>query len=409
MLVIGGGAAGLMAALAAAETGAKVTLLEKNEKLGKKIYITGKGRCNVTNLCDTGEFLRNVPRNPRFLYAALNAFGPGDMLSLLEKWGCGTKVERGRRAFPVSDKASDVTKALERGMKAGNVRVLLSAPVKALSISDGRVSGAVTEDGRFFPARAVVLCTGGLSYPSTGSTGDGHRMAREAGHEVTACVPSLTGLNTLEKWPAELQGLSLRNVTLTARNGKKTLYSELGELLFTHFGISGPLALECSAHLPESGQGALEIDLKPGLTMEQMEARLSREIAAAGKKRLTTMLETLLPARMAGLFPGIIGLDGQKTCCQLSAQERRRLAEGLKALPLTVTELRPFAEAVITRGGVAVREISPSTMASRKVKGLYFAGELMDVDAHTGGYNLQIAFSTGALAGRSAGLEAQNI
>ena len=409
MLVIGGGAAGLMAALKAAQAGAKVTLLEKNEKLGKKLYITGKGRCNVTNVCDTEEFLRNVPRNPRFLYAALNAFGPGDMLSLLREWGCDTKVERGRRAFPVSDKASDVTKALEKGLRALDVRVLLGTPVNALAVSGGQITGAVTEQGRLFPAKCVVLCTGGLSYPSTGSTGDGHRMARELGHSVTSCVPSLTGLNTKETWPSELQGLSLKNVTLTARNGKKTVYSELGELLFTHFGISGPLALECSAHLPESGQGTAEIDLKPGLTVEQTEARLAREIAAAGKKRLRSMLETLLPARMAGLFPGIVGLDGQKVCCQLSAAERRLLAEGLKALPLTLTGLRPFTEAVVTRGGVTVKEINPSTMESRRVRGLYLAGELMDVDAHTGGYNLQIAFSTGALAGESAAKQAQDL
>ena len=409
VLVIGGGAAGLMAALKAAQAGASVTLLEKNEKLGKKLYITGKGRCNVTNVCDTEEFLRNVPRNPRFLYAALNAFGPEDMLSLLREWGCDTKVERGRRAFPVSDKASDVTKALEKGLRALGARVLLDTSVKVLTVSGGQITGAMTEQGRLFPAKCVVLCTGGLSYPSTGSTGDGHRMARELGHSVTACVPSLTGLNTKETWPSELQGLSLRNVTLTAQSGKKTVYSELGELLFTHFGISGPLALECSAHLPENGQGTAEIDLKPGLTVEQTEARLAREIAAAGKKRLQTVLETLLPSRMAGLFPGIIGLDGQKVCCQLSAAERRHLAEGLKALPLTLTGLRPFTEAVITRGGVAVKEITPSTMESRRVRGLYLAGELMDVDAHTGGYNLQIAFSTGALAGQSAAKQAQDL
>lgn len=409
VIVIGGGAAGMMAALFAARGGADVTLLEKNEKLGKKIYITGKGRCNVTNACDTDEFVKNVPRNPRFLYSALRALPPEGTMELLAQLGCETKTERGRRVFPVSDKASDVTRALEKGLKAAGVRILLQTPVKEPVIEDGRVTGARLENGETLPCGRVIVCTGGLSYPSTGSTGDGYRWAKAAGHPVTALLPSLTGLNTRETWPRDVQGLSLKNVTLTAKSRKKTLYTELGKCLFTHFGLSGPLALECSAHLPENGQAEIALDLKPGLTGEQLDARLQREFASAGKKQLQTVLQSLLPRHLADLFPGIIGMDGQKTCSQISAAERRQLSAYLKALPLTVTGTRPFTEAIITRGGVDVRSLSPSTMESKMVKGLYFAGEIIDADAHTGGYNLQIAFATGALAGQSAARDDDNI
>lgn len=403
VLVIGGGAAGMMAALFAARGGARVTLAEKNEKLGKKVYITGKGRCNVTNACqDTEEFLRQVPRNPRFLYSALKLLMPQDLLSLLHELGCETKVERGRRAFPVSDHASDVTKALEKGLRAAGVRILLHTEIRRVTEENGAVKGAETADGRFFPARAVVVCTGGVSYPSTGSTGDGYRFARETGHRTVPARPSLSGLVTEEKWPADLQGLTLKNVCLTARSCGKILYSELGEMLFTHFGISGPLAIECSAHLPEDGKAEIALDLKPGLTDGQLDARLLRELAAGGKKQLSSVMQTLLPQRFAALFSALCGISGQTLCSQVTAPMRAALVRALKALPLTVCGLRPIEEAIVTRGGVDVRDVRPGAMESRRLQGLYFAGEVLDVDAHTGGYNLHIAWCTGALAGKSA-------
>ena len=400
VLVIGGGAAGMMAAVAAARAGASVTLLERNEKLGKKVYITGKGRCNVTNDCTRDEFLREVPRNPRFLYAALTAFGPQDMMAFLEDEGCPVTVQRGRRVFPASEKASDVTKALVRAMNGSGVRVRLNTRVRGLWTEEGRCAGVITETGEKIRSDAVILATGGLSVPATGSTGDGHRMARETGHTVTDCRPSLSALETEEDWPRQLQGLSLKNVRLTLKQGKKTLYTELGELLFTHFGISGPLTLEMSCHLPEDFRGCgAALNLKPGLTPEQLDARLQREFAEAPRKRLRSVMPSLLPASFAEIFPGLCGVDGEKTCAQVSREERRALCEKLQDLPVTIRALRGFDEAIVTRGGVSVREIDPGTMASKALPGLYFAGELIDVDAHTGGYNLQIAFATGHLAG----------
>ena len=403
ILVVGGGAAGMMAALFAARSGADVTLLEHNEKLGKKVYITGKGRCNLTNDCDVDEFLAQVPRNPRFLYSALHFFSPRDMMALLESAGCPVEVQRGRRVFPRSEKASDVTRALTSLMRDAGVRIRLNADVRSFRMADSRIAGVCLSDGSEIPADAVILCTGGVSYPSTGSTGDGYRLAAECGHTVLPPLPVLVGLETEENWPARLQGLSLRNVTLTLSHGKKKLYSELGEMLFTHFGISGPLALEASCHLPDPSSGAsLLIDLKPGLTAEQLDARLLRDFAAAGKKQLQNELPALLPASLAEIFPALCGLPDHLPCNQVTASQRRALAGMLKALPLTVRAPRPVQEAVVTRGGVSVKEIDPGTLCSRIVPNLYFAGEIIDVDAHTGGYNLQIAWSTGALAARSA-------
>ena len=406
MIVIGGGAAGMLAALFAARAGAKTTLLEKNEKLGKKVYITGKGRCNVTNACADAEgFLREVPRNPRFLYSALRFFGPQDMLALLGELGCETKVERGRRAYPVTDHASDVTKALEKGLRTAGADIRLHAEVRRVLTDPAGVTGVELSDGSVLPASAVVVCTGGLSYPSTGSTGDGLRWAAETGHGVIPPRPSLVGLKTAEAWPMDLQGLTLKNVCLTAYSCGKMIYSEQGELLFTHFGVSGPLAIECSCHLPEDGQCTLSLNLKPGLTREQLDLRLSRELAAAGKKQLSTVMQTLLPQRFAALFPALCGADGRTPCSQVTAPLRSQIAEKLQALPLTVNGTRPIEEAIVTRGGVDVKLIRPGTMESKAVPGLYFAGEVLDVDAHTGGYNLQIAWSTGALAGNSAARE----
>lgn len=403
VLVIGGGAAGMLAALFAAQSGARVTLLEKNEKLGKKVYITGKGRCNCTNACGTEDFLREVPRNPRFLYSALKTLDPDAFLTLLNDLGCPTKIERGRRAFPVSDHASDVTKALEKGLRREGVRIRFQAEVHRLLTENGRIAGAVLANGDILRAHAVIVCTGGLSYPSTGSTGDGLRWAEETGHTLIPCRPSLTGLETGESWPERLQGLTLKNICLTAHSCGKIIYSEQGELLFTHYGVSGPLALECSAHLPDAGpQAEITLDLKPGLSRDQLTQRLRRDLAAGGKKQLSTVLQGLLPQRFAALLPQILGIDGQTPCSQVNAATRGALVDALKALPLTVTGIRGYGEAVVTRGGVDVKSLNPATMESRRVPGLYFAGEVIDVDAHTGGYNLQIAWSTGALAGKSA-------
>ena len=403
MIVIGGGAAGMMAALFAARIGAKVTLLEKNEKLGKKVYITGKGRCNVTNACeDIQDFLREVPRNPRFLYSALRQFSPQDMLSLLHELGCETKVERGRRAYPVSDHASDVTKALEKGLRQAGVQIRFHTEVKRILTDDHGAAGVELTNGNMLSAAAVIVCTGGLSYPSTGSTGDGFRWAIDANHKVLPPRPSLVGLRTKEAWPMELQGLTLKNICLTATSCGKIIYLEQGEMLFTHFGVSGPLVIECSCHLPEDGKCQLSLNLKPGLTREQLDQRLTRELASAGKKQLSTVLQTLLPMRFAALFSTLCSIDGKTPCNQVTAAMRTAIADHLQALPLTVVGTRPIEEAIVTRGGVDVKALSPNTMESKIIPGLYFAGEVIDVDAHTGGYNLQIAWATGALAGKCA-------
>ena len=402
ILVVGGGAAGMMAALHAARGGASVTLLEKNEKLGKKLYITGKGRCNLTNDCDRDTFLSNVSRNPRFLYGALSCFSPADMMALLESARCPVTVQRGRRVFPASEKASDVTKALTSLLRSAGVRICLNTAVLSLETENGRISAVRTAGSGRIPCDAVILCTGGMSYPSTGSTGDGYRFAAEAGHTLTSPAPVLVGLETAEDWPRGLQGLSLKNVTLTLMNGRKELWSELGEMLFTHFGVSGPLVLEASCHLPDPpSRASLLLDLKPGLTPEQLDARLQRDFSASGRKMLQSVLSSLLPSRLADLFPQLCGLPGTVQCSQITGAQRRRLGETLKALSLSVRSPRPLAEAIVTRGGVNTREVDPASMRSRLIPNLYFAGELLDVDAHTGGYNLQIAWSTGALAGQS--------
>lgn len=403
ILVAGGGAAGMMAALFAARAGASVTLLERNEKLGKKIYITGKGRCNLTNDCSLGEFLRQVPRNPRFLYGALNRFGPQDMMALMEEAGCPVEVQRGQRVFPRSEKASDVIRALARLMEQAGVRVRLHSRIQSLIVREGRAAGVVLESGERLEADAVILALGGQSYPMTGSTGDGYALAREAGHHVLPPEAVLSALETVENWPRALQGLALKNVRLTLRSGRKTLYTELGEILFTHFGISGPLVLEMSCHLPaELAQAQVTLDLKPGLTPQQLDLRLQRDFTAQPRKQLQNVLPGLLPLRLSALFPDLAGVSGERICGQITRGEREQLGAALKALPITLRARRPLAEAIVTRGGVDVKEIQPATMESKLLPGLYFAGEMIDVDAHTGGFNLQIAFSTGALAGSSA-------
>ena len=403
--VVGGGAAGQIAAIKAANAGHSVTLLEQNEKLGKKLFITGKGRCNLTNACDRDGFFANVVRNPRFLYSAYSHFDSNAIVSLIEQVGVPTKVERGQRVFPASDKSSDVLKALERTVHAAGVTVRLHTRVSEILTENGAVSG-VRIGQTLEPFDAVVLATGGVSYPSTGSTGDGLRFAAALGHTVTPLHPALIPLETEETWCGELTGLTLKNVTLTAYRGKKQVYSELGEMLFTHFGVSGPLVLSCSSRVADDPTGTLlKIDLKPGLTAEQLEARLMRDLSANLRKTVEGAFYGLLPQRLLAVVLEQAGIDGAQPAAQFSKAQRRTLVETLKALPLHVKRARPIEEAIITRGGVDVREINPSTMASKRIKGLFFAGEMIDVDAFTGGFNLQIAWATGALAGSSIGSE----
>ncbi len=405
--VIGGGAAGIAAGLFSARAGAATVILEKNEKLGRKMYITGKGRCNLTNDADFEVFLKEVPRNPKFLYSALSFLSPQDTMKLVEDHGCPVKTERGRRVFPVSDKASDVTKAWQRALSEVGCQIRLNTCVLAVTPEDEGGYRLETTTG-IVHTRCLVIATGGLSYPSTGSTGDGYAFAEKLSIPVLACSPSLIPLLTSDSWTGELQGLSLKNVRLTASRGKKTLYTEIGEMLFTHDGISGPLALELSCHLPAQLPQDLSvtIDLKPGLTAEQLQARLQREILSSGKKTLKYVVETLLPQRMALLLLDLAGIGRDIRANQLTAAERDAICHLLKAFPVTVSGTHPIAEAVITRGGVDTRALNPATMAVRKQDDLFFCGEVIDVDAHTGGYNLQIAFSTGALAGHHAALKA---
>ncbi len=403
VIVIGGGAAGMMAALQCARMGGRVTLLEGNEKLGKKVYITGKGRCNLTNDCTLDEFMQQVAHNPRFLYSALNAFTPQDMMSLLEENGCPVVVQRGRRVFPATEKASDVTRTLTRLMQQAGVNIRLNTKVQDILVEDGQVQGVVTRQGERLSAGQVILATGGQSYPVTGSDGDGYRLAEKLGHTVLPPTPVLSALVSDAQWVRRLQGLSLKNVTLTLQNGKKRLYREQGEMLFTHFGISGPLVLEMSCHLPEKlAEARVELNLKPALTPEQLDVRLQREFAAQHRKQLRNVLPSLLPGRLAEEFPALAGVNGEAVCGQITKEDREKILHTLQCLVIPLTGLRPLAEAIVTRGGVSVREVSPSTMESKLIRGLYFAGELLDVDAHTGGYNLQIAWSTGAAAGRAA-------
>ena len=407
IIVIGGGAAGMMAALFAARNGAGVTLLERNEKLGKKVYITGKGRCNLTNASEMETVQKNVFRNPRFLYAAFAALDNRGVMELIEGLGTPLKIERGYRVFPVSDKASDVIAALRRGLDGAGVRVVLNARVKSLLIEDGRCTGVIMESGEALRADAVILATGGLSYPATGSTGDGHRMAEDAGHAVTATLPALVPIDTVESWPGTLAGLSLKNVKLSAfaagPKKEKKIYSEMGEMLFTHTGISGPLALTLSSVLPEALTGVrLEIDLKPALDDQMLDARLLRDFRDMSRKQLGSVADGLAPHSLAQQLLKLAGLSPAMPVNGVTAPQRADLLRILKHVPLTPKSLRGFDEAIITRGGISVKDINPSTMESKKLPGLYFAGELIDVDAATGGFNLQIAWSTGALAGISA-------
>lgn len=408
VIVVGGGAAGLMAAASAAEHGTAVTLLEKMPAPGRKLLITGKGRCNVTNVADVKTIIENIPGNGTFLYSALNAFSNRDLMAWLEERGVPLKAERGGRVFPVSDQARDVVAAFVRALGALGVAVVTGQAVKAISLADGRVSGAVTADGREWPADAVILAAGGASYPGTGSSGDGYRIAAALGHTVNPLRPSLVPLEVAEDWVTDLQGLALKNVAVTAVAGGKTLGEEFGELLFTHFGLSGPVILSLSnpvaaALRRDPGDEVLiVINLKPALSAETLDKRLQRDFAKFARKQFKNSLGDLLPASLTAVITDLSHIDPDKPVHQVTKEERARLAALLQNFTFTVTGTRPLAEAIVTAGGVRTKEINPATMASRLIPGLYFAGEVIDVDGYTGGFNLQAAFSTGYVAGRAA-------
>lgn len=404
VIVIGGGPAGMMAAYAASCQGHAVTALEQNEKLGKKLFITGKGRCNITNAGDMDNLFANVMSNRKFLYSAFYTFDNEQVLSFFENQGLRTKVERGNRVFPLSDHSSDVIAALSRALKSQNVDIRLHTKVQSLLIRDEAACGVVLSDGKTVEADDVIVATGGISYPSTGSTGDGYRMAEESGHALVECTPSLVPFETKEDWVKDLQGLSLRNVTVSIYHGKKKLYEDFGEMLFTHFGVSGPLILSASGMIKPvqfKQELCMYIDLKPALDAEQLDKRILREFDAAMNKQFKNVIGSLMPAKMIPVVIRLSGIDPDKKVNEVSREERQHLVQLLKRLPLTINGLRGWNEAIITKGGVSVKDINPSTMESKKVSHLFFCGEVLDLDALTGGYNLQIAWSTGYLAGIS--------
>ena len=403
VIIVGGGAAGMLAGIIAARNGCQVVLYEKNEKLGKKIFITGKGRCNVTNNCDPEELLQAVKSNNKFLYSAFYSFNSQDMMALLEEAGVPLKTERGNRVFPLSDHSSDIIRGLERLLHRYDVHIRLRKEVQEILIEDGRAAGIRLKDGYEDRAQAVVVATGGLSYPTTGSTGDGYRFAREAGHTVTDCMPSLVPLTVSEDYIGEMAGLSLRNVELTIRNGKKILYQDFGEMMFTHKGITGPLVLSASSSIGKQlkKQGTLEgyIDLKPALSSEQLDERILREFENAKNKQFKNVIGVLFPSSLTPVIIRLGGIPEDKVIHEISREERLNFVSIIKAFPFTIDGLGGYSEAVITKGGISVKEINPGTMESKKIPRLYFAGEVLDLDAVTGGYNLQIAWSTGYLAG----------
>lgn len=401
LVVVGGGAAGMMAAVSAAERGARVTLLEPNERLGKKLNITGKGRCNVTNNADVQTLLTNVPRNGKFLYSAFSRFDGRDAMAFFVSIGVPLKTERGNRVFPVSDRAFDVSAALERRLKALKVSLVRDRAVE-LEITSGAVTGVRGERGTY-PAGAVVLATGGVSYPATGSTGEGHRMAREAGHTVTDLQGSLVPLRDYGLG-RELQGLSLRNVGLAVFEDRKKIYTDFGEMLFTHFGVSGPLVLSASAHMRHFGKKTyrLEIDLKPALDEQALDKRLLRDFEKYANHDFCNALDDLLPQKLIPVAVERSGIPPHQKVHDLTREQRRGLVQVLKHFSVEIAGPCPVTDAIVTSGGVKISEIDPKTMESKIVKGLYFSGEIMDVDAYTGGFNLQIAWATGRAAGQAA-------
>ncbi len=406
VIVIGAGPAGMMAAGAAAENGAEVIILEKNQKVGRKMMITGKGRCNITNFCDNDEFIRNLTSNARFLYSAIARFSCYDTVAFFEGLGLETKVERGSRVFPKSDKAADVVDTLYRYIRSLGVSVE-QAEAKSLLIEDGALKGVLTDRGEFL-ADSVIICCGGMSYKGTGSTGDGYRLAKSAGHTITPILPSLVPLTVNDGYCADMAGLSLRNIRMAVRDNisEKEIFSGFGEMLFTHFGISGPLTLSASAHMREMSpmRYTVSIDLKPALDEETLDKRILRDLSEFSNKDIINSLFALLPKSMIPVILKRADIDPHIKCNALTAEMRKRLLVLIKNYTMTVQSFRPIDEAIVTSGGVDVREVSPKTMESKLISGLYFAGEVLDVDAYTGGFNLQIAYCTGRLAGECAAI-----
>ena len=404
VIVIGGGAAGMMAAIAAAEEGRDVLIIEKNKIVGKKVLITGKGRCNVTNSAGPQEMMQFVPRNSRFLFSAFRCFDNRNLMDMIEQEGVPLKVERGGRVFPESDKSSDIVLALKKRLAKNRARVLICDGVREILTEGGRVKGVKTEKGRTVLAEKVILCTGGKSYPCTGSDGFGYELSKSAGHTVTELKPALIPLETKEEWAAELQGLSLKNIEIRLTENGKKVYDDFGEMLFTHFGISGPVVLSSSCHIEDikNKEYKIEIDLKPALDEAQLDSRILRDFGENANKNFENALGGLYPQKLIPVIIKLSGIDPYKKVNSVTREERKRLVSLTKRLTLTVKAFRPIAEAIVTDGGVNVKEINPSTMESKITEGLYFAGEIIDVAAYTGGYNLQIAFSTGYLAGKSA-------
>lgn len=408
VIIIGGGAAGMMAAIRAAGNGSQVTLLEQNEKLGKKLYITGKGRCNVTNNCDAQDLLNHVVRNGKFLYSAVYSFDSRQVMDFFESHGLALKTERGGRVFPQSDHSSDVIRTLQNAMKLEKIDIQLRAKAADILIEDGdrrRVAGVYLADGRTLAADKVIVATGGCSYPSTGATGDGYRFAASLGHTVIAQQPSLVPFETAEDWVRDLQGLSLRNVSVRIRRGQKLLFEDFGEMLFTHYGVSGPLLISASSMVGDYVEDmplGMEIDLKPALTEEQLDKRILRDFEENQNRQFKNALSRLFPSKLIPVIVRLSGVGAEEKVNAVTKEQRAGFVHLIKHFPLTLQRLRGFDEAIITRGGVCIREVNPSTMESKLVSGLYFAGEVLDLDALTGGYNLQIAWSTGHLAGENA-------
>ena len=401
LVVIGGGPAGMMCAIQAASRGVKTVLLEPNEKLGRKLRITGKGRCNLTNNCDVKTIMDNIPGDGRFLYSALSRFPPAETMAFFEGSGLPLKTERGNRVFPQSDNANDVAQLLTRLCRSAGVNVVKTG-AKQIVTEDGAVAGVTTGEG-YIPCSAAAVCTGGLSYPLTGSTGAGFRFAEQLGHTLVPFRPSLVPLESPDAYCAEMQGFSLKNVTLSAYEDGKLLYRELGEMLFTHFGVSGPLVLSASAHMRRMGSAdyRLSIDLKPGLDEKKLDARVLRDFAKYANREYKNALGDLLGRSMIPVVLRLSEIPEDKPVREITREERRRLVSLLKAFPVSVSGFRPIDEAIVTAGGVSTKEVNPRTMESRLVHGLYFAGEVLDLDAYTGGFNLQIAWSTGFVAGNS--------
>ena len=405
VIVIGGGAAGMLASLVAARNGHQVILFEKNEKLGKKLYITGKGRCNITNAGDIEDLFNNILSNKKFMYSSIYGFTNWDMITLLNENGLATKIERGDRVFPESDKSSDVINTLQRAMRREDVDIHFNAEVTEVLQTDGVITGVKVKEGnsvKIIATPNVIIATGGISYPVTGSTGDGYRFAKDLGHTVTKLSQGLVPFNVREEWVKELQGLSLKNIEAGISCNGKEVYREFGEMLFTHFGVSGPVILSTSSFIkPEMFDKGLmlSIDLKPAMTEEQLDARILREAEANLNKSWKNVIENFIPKKMVPVMLDKIGIDVNKKMNSITKEERKQIITNLKSLNMTLLSFRSFNEAIITRGGVAVKEINPSTMESKLVKGLYFAGEVLDVDALTGGFNLQVAWSSAYAAG----------